>query len=74
MVPWSEEQSGDVTKTQESLPPWILDIVELYFSLVDQFGFLCKESETYLGVTSAAPQTPLKGRCEEWLLMKCQKF
>lgn len=63
MIAWSEEQSGDVTslgRTQESLPPWILDIVELFSPLVAQFGFLCKESELYLGVTSVAPHRFIK--------------
>lgn len=73
MIPWSEEQSGDVSslgRTQESLPPWILDIVELFSSLVAQFGFLCKESELYLSATFV---TPLKDRGEEWLLTKSLK-
>lgn len=63
MIPWSEEQSGDVTslgRAQESLPPWILDVVELFSSLAAQFGFICKESELYLGVVSVAPHWFIK--------------
>lgn len=58
MIPWPEEQPGDVSsagRAQESLPPWVLDIVESFSSLVAQFGSLCKESELYLGATSVAP-------------------
>lgn len=63
MIPWSEEQSRVVVsagRVQASLPPCILDMVELFSSFIAQFAFTCKQSELYLGITSVAPHWFIK--------------
>lgn len=63
MIPWAEEQSRVVVsagRAQASLPPCILDMVELFSSFVAQFAFTYKQSELYLGITSVAPHWFIK--------------